>query len=194
MARSSRRRRLPPVLRAVRRRVQIRLGEHAAPGARVWRTRAENRIEAQAPGLNLLVELEPRRVVFVRNLAEILAGRSAPPLPAGSTAPFWPDVFIESRIPWWWFLESLLCHVIMVAFVVILSQVWTQPEPSQRRIFDRSYISYYQPSDTFPALRSSPPRHSSSASQWEVKGKAWVRSSIPAPGGDRASAGKHHCA
>src|ERR1700719_1524112 len=49
------------------------------------------------PGLNLLVELEPRRVVFVRNLAEILAGRSAPPLPAGSTAPFWPDVFIESR-------------------------------------------------------------------------------------------------
>ena len=124
-----------------------------------------------APGLTLLVELEPRRVVFVRNLAEILAGRSAPPLPAGSTAPFWPDVFIESRIPWWWFLESLLCHVIMVAFVVILSQVWTQPEPSQRRIFDRSYISYYQPSDTFPALRSSPPRPHPVPANGKSKGK-----------------------
>ncbi len=106
-----------------------------------------------APRLSLLLELEPAHRVFFRNLADML--RPAPPIATTSRpAPFWHDVFVYSGVSWRRFGESLLCHVIAVAAVVILSQGWVQREqPRQRRIFDNSYISYYTPSQSFPALR-----------------------------------------
>lgn len=114
-----------------------------------------------APRLRLLLEAEPAYRVFFRNLIDLFLLRTAPPPLAGSSKPaaFWRDVFVESRMEWRWFLESMLCHVITIALVVIVCQLWPLPEPSpQRRIFDQSYISYYRPSETFPALRSGRPR------------------------------------
>lgn len=113
-----------------------------------------------APRLTLLLESEPAHRVFFRNLADLLSRRSAPPVDTTSrSATFWRDIFIESKVSWWWFLESMLGHVIAITVVVILCQVWTPPDPSlQKRIFDQSYISYYRPSQTFPALRSGPAR------------------------------------
>jgi hypothetical protein len=113
-----------------------------------------------APCLTLLLEPEPAYRVFFRNLADLLSRRSGPRVDKTSTsATFWRDVFVESKVSWWWFLESMLGHVIAIAVVVIVCQVWTPPDPSlQKKIFDQSYISYYRPPQTFPALRSGPAR------------------------------------
>src|SRR5438034_834198 len=113
-----------------------------------------------APRLRLLLELEPAHRVFFRNLADVLLFRSTPPVATTSRpAPFWRDVFVCSGVPWRWLLGSTLSHVIVVAAMLILSQWWAQREPLQhRRTFYKSYVSYYTPSPSFPALRSSASR------------------------------------
>ncbi len=122
------------------------------PGAHL---KAANQLQSGL-GLKLLLEVEPAYRVFFRNLADLVFHLPRKPLIHRSrSASFWREALADSNLPWRRFLESMLCHVIAVAAVVILSQVWTQPEPSpKRRIFDRSYVSYYHPSQSFPALRS----------------------------------------
>ena len=109
------------------------------------------------PRLKLLLELEPAHCVFFRNLADILLFRSPPPIATTSRpAPFWSDVFVYSGVPWWWLLGSMLWHVLAVVAVWSLSQVWAlQEHPQQRRTFHQSYVSYYTPPQSFPALGSS---------------------------------------
>ncbi len=110
-----------------------------------------------APHLRLLLELEPAHRVFFRNLADILLFRSTPPVATTSRpAPFWRDVFVYAGVPWWRFAESMLCHTIAVAVVLILSQGWEQREqPQQRRTVHTAYVTYYTPPQSFPALGSS---------------------------------------
>src|SRR5213080_1301261 len=113
-----------------------------------------------APRLRLLLELEPAHRVFFRNLADVILFRSTPPVATMSRpGPFWHDVFVCSGVPWRWLLGSTLSHMIVIAFMLILSQWWAQREPLQyRRGFYKSYVSYYTPSQSFPALRSSASR------------------------------------
>jgi len=112
------------------------------------------------PRLRLLLELEPAHRVFFRNLADVILFRSTPPVATMSRpGPFWHDVFVCSGVPWRWLLGSTLSHMIVIAFMLILSQWWAQREPLQyRRGFYKSYVSYYTPSQSFPALRSSASR------------------------------------
>src|SRR6184192_4190045 len=113
-----------------------------------------------APRLRLLLELEPAHRVFFRNLADVILFRSTPPVATMSRpGPFWHDVFVCSGVPWRWLLGSTLSHMIVIAFMLILSQLWAQREPLQhQRGFYKSYVSYYTPSPSFPALRSSASR------------------------------------
>src|SRR5437667_218430 len=113
-----------------------------------------------APRLRLLLELEPAHRVFFRNLADILLFRSISPVATTSRpAPFWRDVFVCSGVPWRWMVGSTLSHMMVIAAILILSQWWAQREPLQhRRGFYKSYVSYYTPSPSFPALRSSASR------------------------------------
>src|SRR3989441_7896248 len=113
-----------------------------------------------APRLRLLLELEPAHRVFFRNLADILLFRSISPVATTSRpAPFWRDVFVCSGVPWRWMVGSTLSHMMVIAAMLILSQWWAQREPLQhRRGFYKSYVSYYTPSPSFPALRSSASR------------------------------------
>ena len=121
----------------------------------LWRSGASTGRKA-APPLSLLLELEPAHRVFFRNLADILLFRPTPSIPTTSRpAAFWPDVFVNPVVPWRRLLESLLCHTIAVAALFLLSQPWAQPEQSPRRVFHKSYVSYYTPSNSFPALRGS---------------------------------------
>jgi hypothetical protein len=109
------------------------------------------------PRLGLLVELEPAYRVFFRNLFDLL--RPTPVASASRTAPFWREVLYYSGVPWRRFGESLLCHVIAVAVVVIMSQTWTPQDPPRRRsVFENYHLSYYKPSGSFPALRGNPSR------------------------------------
>jgi hypothetical protein len=116
-------------------------------------------VAASVPQLKLLLEPEPAYRVFVRNLIDLILSRSPAPVPTTSLpGPFWSDVFVGSDLPWPWFVESLLGHMILVTTVLILSQWWPVAEPVQRSIFDEHYVSYYTPPKSFPSLGSHSPR------------------------------------
>jgi hypothetical protein len=110
------------------------------------------------PDLKLLVELEPAYRVFLRNLVDVLR----PGSPGESTiwsAAFWREAFCDSGIPWYRFAETLVGQLVVIAMVLLASQVWiTQDQPRRRSMFENTHLTYYKPDGSFPALRSSPPR------------------------------------
>ncbi len=110
------------------------------------------------PRLTLLVELEPAYRVFLRNLVDALRPAS-PGEPTIWTAAFWREAFFDSGIPWYRFAETLVGQLVVVAMVLLASQVWmTQDQPRRRSMFENTHLTYYKPEGSFPALRSSPPR------------------------------------
>jgi len=114
----------------------------------------------RSPRLRLLLEPEPAYRVFFRNLADLVLSRTPPPIATTSTpAFFWNDVLVPSSMPWRRFVESLLGHMIVVTALLILVPKWPTSESIQQRsVFDKSYVSYYTPPKSFPALRSHPAR------------------------------------
>ncbi|HYL12517.1 MAG TPA: hypothetical protein VEV41_05760 [Terriglobales bacterium] len=111
------------------------------------------------PRLKLLLELEPAHRVFFRNLLDTLLFRPAPRIATTSRpATFWKDVFISSPAPWGSFFESLLWHVLVFVAVWSLNQGPKLQTFPQRSSFRTSYVTYYKPSEYFPAVGSSPPR------------------------------------
>src|SRR3984893_12841762 len=122
-----------------------------APGVLIANQKVQ-RLEP-TPGLRLLIELEPGHRVFSLTLADLLLSRRLPPIPITSRpAPFWGDVFVSSGARWSSFMESMLCHLLlMILFVWGQSRVWMQVKPfPQREAFNRS-VTYYPPTQTFPA-------------------------------------------
>jgi hypothetical protein len=109
--------------------------------------------------LKLLLELESAPRVFFRNLFDLLVFRSTSHISTTSRpAPFWSDVFVHSRVPWWRFVESIVCHVLAIAAVLIGSRAWTQlEEPQPLRISRKDYVTYYTPSRSFPAMKARVP-------------------------------------
>src|SRR5436305_1252077 len=109
-----------------------------------------------APELTLLRELEPQYRVFLRNLGDTVLRRPEPVVYTSSKpARFWGDVFVYSGIPWWWILESLLLHVMVMSLWILLQTLSVTHHPLLRRDLYRSHITYYPP--TFPASQSRPP-------------------------------------
>jgi hypothetical protein len=122
----------------------------ASPGARVS-TRPNT-----PPRLKLLLELEPAYRVFLRNLTDTLLFRSTRPIVTTSRpGAFWSDVFVYSGVPWWHLVESMFCHLIVLAAALILFQHWMHQEQVQeRKVSHNWHVSYYTPSQSFPALGS----------------------------------------
>src|SRR2546423_238760 len=110
------------------------------------------------PRLRLLVEWESPPRIFCQNLADLLLFRTTPVIKTSRLAPFWRDVFVDYRLPWWGLLESLLWHLLAVTAAWIFSQAWVSPKHFQERIASPSHISYYTPPPSFPALGSNPSR------------------------------------
>ena len=112
------------------------------------------------PRPKLLLELEPAYRVFFGNLLDTLLLRSAPSARVTSRpGQFWPDVFVDSEMPWWGFLESMLWHMLAMAGIWSISQgIALRNQPFQRPSPRRTYISYYRPSPTFPVAGARPPR------------------------------------
>jgi TonB family protein len=102
----------------------------------------------------LLVELDPRASVFFSNLRDFLFPRRLPPLDLSSApAAFWPDVFVNRRLPWFSFLESTAYHVIAFAlFIAIAHFLALHPAPVAAPAFDHSQVLYYEPSEYLPPL------------------------------------------
>ena len=132
-------------------------------------------VEAE-PCLKLLLEVEPAYRVFLRNLVDTLLVRPAPRVAGTSKpAPFWNDVFIDSPVPWRSLGESILWHVVAVVAVWSLNQGPKLQTFPQRHSFKGSYVVYYTPSETFPAMKANPPRVQSrqKAQPRSVARQAW---------------------
>ncbi len=84
---------------------------------------------------------------------------ASPGEPTIWSASFWREAFFDSGIPWYRFAETLVGQLVVVAMVLLVSQVWiTQDQPRRRSMFENTHLTYYKPEGSFPSLRSSPPR------------------------------------
>jgi TonB family protein len=114
---------------------------------------SESRSEI-SPAPEFLVDLEPWRQVFFRNLADLFrpTEHSAASL-YSRPGSFWPDVFVTARLPWNRFAQSAFFHV---AFVIALwgsVRLWPQrPQVLERPTFKSSDVIYYAPSEYLPPL------------------------------------------
>lgn len=111
-------------------------------------------IEHSPPVPRLLVELPSRPRVFFGNLRDLLFPRRLPPLELHSApAPFWPDVFVKRRFPWYSFIESIAYHVIAMTLLIGFTHVLgLRPRVEPKPVFDHSQVIYYQPSEYLPPL------------------------------------------
>ena len=127
-------------------------------GSGLLRYNSTTHLKAQ-PRLRLLIEWESPYRVFLRNLADVFLFRSVPEIPVTARrGRFWSDVFVDSGLPWWGLLESILLHTLAMTAMWSLSEVWTTQERLTPRRNFQSYVSYYTPPASFPALGGSPSR------------------------------------
>jgi len=111
-------------------------------------------ISQSAPLPCLLVELPSWPRIFFGNLRDLIFARSLPPLDLRSPpAPFWADVFVERRLPWARFLQSVAYHGIALALLIAFTRFFAlQPQVVARPAFDHAQVIYYQPSEYLPPL------------------------------------------
>ena len=108
---------------------------------------------AAAP--RLLVELAPRRVVFLQNLKDILLDRRPPRIRLASPpSRFWPDVFVNRRLPVRPFLESYAYHIVVVALGFGLSAAWPHRIQPVRQTSNPKSVTYYPVSEYLPPLNT----------------------------------------
>jgi TonB family protein len=116
-----------------------------------------------APDLLLLIKPEPWFRNFLRNLRDLF--RDPDPLPLDSApADFWPDVFVERKLPWGRFLQSGAYHVLALALIWAGSRLLAlQPHATAQPTFTKPDVVFYTPSEYLPPLDtrrpdSTPPR------------------------------------
>jgi TonB family protein len=111
-------------------------------------------IESPAPELRLLIAPEPWSRVFLQNLRELFHSRDQNPSHLlSSPADFWPDVFVERKLPWRRFLESGAYHVLVLVLIGAASRFPVlQPHITAQPTFRHADVVYYSPSEYLPPL------------------------------------------
>jgi len=111
-----------------------------------------------APVPTLLVELPSWPRTFLANLRDTLVPRRLPPLDIRSApAAFWPDVFVQRRLPWGGFAKSTLTHVSAVALLIGFTRLFAlQPHAEPVPAFQHAEVIYYSPSEYLPPLDTRP--------------------------------------
>jgi TonB family protein len=106
------------------------------------------------PELKLLVQLEP----WHKNLSSLLKTRAQEPLHLSSSpAAFWSDVFVDQRLPWRRFGESVFFHLLVIAGLWGTWQlVGNRPRFAPASSFNRADVIYYPDSEYLPPLNSRP--------------------------------------
>jgi TonB family protein len=115
------------------------------------------RVSVKAP--NLLVSWSSPRQVFLDNLLDrLLFRRPLQPWLTSRPAPFWPDVFVDQRLPWRRLAGSGVYHVLAVALVYVITANWvTRPQVKPRSPFDGTELTYYSVSEYLPEINTGSP-------------------------------------
>ncbi|HEY1463696.1 MAG TPA: energy transducer TonB [Terriglobales bacterium] len=107
-----------------------------------------------ASGPLLLIEAEPWRQIFFRNLQESFFPVRQPSLHL-SSAPgeFWPDVFVSSHLPWRRIPISTVLHFAAIFAMLAFVKFWPQPAQviTQAKLNSNDVITY-SPSEYLPPL------------------------------------------
>ncbi len=109
--------------------------------------------------LKLLVERDPATPEFRSGVRAVLGSQEISPqeTAAGSRTDgerdLWRDVFVQQKLPWGRFLQSVLLHVATVALLYTISLAWIrQQHILDRAAFDRSSLVTYSPDEYLPPL------------------------------------------
>src|SRR5438034_2139370 len=78
------------------------------------------------PEVKFLVQLEPWRRHFLRNICDLFSSPSGVEI-SFAPAEFWTDVFVGSGLPWSKFAQSTIYHVTVIALLWGAVQLWPQP-------------------------------------------------------------------
>jgi TonB family protein len=106
------------------------------------------------PVPGFLVELDSWPRVFFGNLWDLIFRPRRRSLHLESApGAFWSDVFVQRRLPWRRFLESLGYHALAVAALVSFSSLsWLRPLPQPRPAFDHTQVISYEPVEYLPPV------------------------------------------
>jgi len=104
--------------------------------------------------LKLLVERDPASPEFRSGVQTVLGLQElATGLPSDGEFDLWRDVFVQQKLPWGRFLQSVLLHAAAVALLYTISLAWIrQRQILDRAGFDRSSLITYTPEDYLPPL------------------------------------------
>jgi len=102
----------------------------------------------------LLVERDPASPEFRSGVPAVLGLRDpASELPANGEFDLWRDVFVQQKLPWGRFLQSVLLHATAIALLYTISLAWIrQRQILDRAAFDRSSLVTYSPDEDLPPL------------------------------------------
>ncbi len=115
-------------------------------------------VEPPAPELRLLITTDPWPRVFVQNVLGLFE-RKPTPLDLESTpADFWPDIFVERRLPWGRFFQSGGYHILALMLVWAGARFLAlQPHATMQPTFTHADVIYYTPSEYLPPLDTRQP-------------------------------------
>jgi len=123
------------------------------------RQREGSTVLESLPAPKLLVELEPARQVFLRNLRDLIKPAKQPRLKLTSWPDkFWPDVFVERPLPWRSFVQSYTGHVAVITAVLWLFQLWpSRPHVVEPIPFSSRDVVYYDAAEYLPPINTGVP-------------------------------------
>ncbi len=111
-------------------------------------------LETSPSELRLLIAAEPWSGVFLQNLRDLFREREPDPLPLRSApGDFWPDVFVDRKLPWRRFLESGGYHLLALVIILVGSHFLAlQPHTTPLSAFTHDDVVYYTPAEYLPPL------------------------------------------
>jgi TonB family protein len=131
--------------------------------------------------LKLLITLAPWYRGLLGNFCDLFSAPESPPLSlSSSSAPFWPDVFVRSRLPWRRFAESAILHGVSVLALCGVVRLRPQrPYRATRAVFSSADVLRYELSEYLPTLDTGVQRNAPAEKGDPAKGPQAVISVPP---------------
>jgi TonB family protein len=113
--------------------------------------------EPQVSELHLLIATESWLLSFLRNLRDFFRPPNSALQLESAPGAFWPDVFVDRKLPWRRFWQSGAAHVLALAFLWAGSRfLILQPHVTAQPIFSKADVVFYTPSEYLPPLDTRP--------------------------------------